>query len=171
MHTTTATTTTGPHTTTETEITTTEIDRAGGRLAASATGANPAAAAERCWALRLGAGPPPPPPCRWRPPAPAPTLCRLRCRRRRLRRDGRPAPNLALGDAPNVNTGDIWGVQSTSGDVWADVSFVANRPNLVVQFSTTKPTMVNGKLSVGAVAPTALNGTLTSTPGQYHHQS
>ncbi|MCB1251395.1 MAG: hypothetical protein KDB36_18395, partial [Acidimicrobiales bacterium] len=78
-------------------------------------------------------------------------------------------PDLGLADVSNVNTGDIWGVQSTSGDVWADVSFVANRPNLVVQFSTTKPTMVNGKLSVGAVAPTALNGTLTPTPGQYRY--
>ncbi len=118
-----------------------------GALAIAATSALPLAA--------TGAGADTPP-----APAPQPQIAAP---------SGGLQPNLDLGDAPNVNTGDIWGAQSTSGDVWADVSFVANRPSLVVQFSTTKPTLINGKLSVGAVAPTALNGTLTPTPGQYRY--
>jgi len=66
-------------------------------------------------------------------------------------------PNLDLGTV--ANDGAIWSTQVAVGDVWSDITFVSNRPNLVVQFSTTAPTMVNGKLSVGAVSPQYLTGT------------
>ena len=68
-------------------------------------------------------------------------------------------PNLPYAQPTFENDGFVADVHATTGDTWADVTFISNKPKVTVQLSKTAPYLKDGKLTVGAVPPVYLNGT------------
>lgn len=82
-----------------------------------------------------------------------------------------PAPSpiidLPLAEPPpGPNHRQVSAITSKAGDTFADITFRSSSPTVIVQFSKTKPYTVDGKPTVGPVAPVALTG--TPVPGNIH---
>lgn len=69
-----------------------------------------------------------------------------------------PGPIVDLNHDVGENQHKILSTTANTGDNYADLSFIANTPNVIVQTSTTKPYMKDGHLTVGPVSPQPLQG-------------
>ena len=69
-----------------------------------------------------------------------------------------PGPIVDLNYDLGSNQHEILSTTASTGDNYADLTFIANTPNVIVQTSTTKPYLKDGHLTVGAVSPQPLQG-------------
>jgi len=71
-----------------------------------------------------------------------------------------PKPQFGLTDkSPGVNNHQVWDIKTTEGDTWADVTFLADTPGVIVQVGPNKPSWTGDHYTMGAVSPRYLKGT------------